>query len=196
MVQFCGLFYKLRKISNRSQLIKIFNTYVKTVVQYGILVYGTASRATMQKNDAKINRILRVIFFVQKFDSVSLIREKYKVFSAQELHLYEVFKLMTKCIRRESCIMDINHFITQNELSKLCSCEKRVKALPLNSSFSENSLSNKIRKLLNVFLKLDSNFVTKVENLSGARLNNFAHEKLENYFLLNEQLTRLIYGLN
>ena len=92
--------------------------------------------------------------------------------------------------------MDINHFITQNELSKLCSCEKRVKAVRLNSSFSENSLSNKIRKLLNVFLKLDSNFVTKVKNLSGAQLNNFAHEMLENYFLLNEQLTRLIYGLN
>ena len=83
LVQFCGLFYKLRKILNCSQLIKIFNTYVKPVVQYGILVYGTASRATMQKIDAKINRILRVIFFVQKFDSVSLIREKYKVFSAQ-----------------------------------------------------------------------------------------------------------------
>ena len=92
--------------------------------------------------------------------------------------------------------MDINHFITQNELSKLCSCEKRVKSVPLNSSFTENSLSYpKIRKLLNFFLKLDSNFVTKVKNLSGAHLNNFAHEKLENYFLLNEQLTRLIYGL-
>ena len=92
--------------------------------------------------------------------------------------------------------MDINHFITQNELSKLCSSEKRVKTVPLNSSFTENSLSNKIRKLLNDFLKLDSNFVTKVKNLSGAPLNNFAHEKLENYFLLKEQLTRLIYGLN
>ena len=148
----------------------------------------------MQKIDSKINRILRVIFF-RKFDSVSLIREKYNGFSAQELHLYEVFKLMTKCIRRESCIMDINHSITQNELSKLCSCEKRVKNVPLNSSLTENSLSNKIRKLLNLFLKLDSNFVTIVKNLSGAQLNNFAHEKLENYYLLNEQLTRLIYGL-
>ena len=46
-------------------------------------------------------------------------------------------------------------------------------------------------------LKLDSNFVTKVKNLSGPQLKNFAHEKLENYFfLLNEQLTMLIYGLN
>ena len=175
-------------------MIKIFNTYVKPVVQYGILVYGTASKATMQKIDAKINRILRVIFFFESL--IQFLRENYKkVFSAQELHLYEVFKLMTKCIRRESCIMDINHFITQNELSKLCSCENRVKAVPLNSSFTENSLSNKIRKLLNVFLKLDSNFVTKVKNLSGAQLKNFAHEKLEKYFLLNEQLTRLIYGL-
>ena len=76
--------------------------------------------------------------------------------------------------------MDINHFITQNELSKLCSCEKGVKAVPLNSSFTENSLSNKIQKLLNVFLKLDSDFITKVKNLSGAQLNKFAHEKLEN----------------
>ena len=56
------------------------------------------------------------------------------------------------------------------------------------------TVSNKIRKLLNVFLKLDSNFVTKVKNLSGAQLNNFALEKLEIYFILNEQLTKLIYG--
>ena len=149
----------------------------------------------MQKIDAKINRILRIIFF-RKFDSVSLIREIYKIFSAQELHLYEVFKLMTKCIRRESCIIDINHFITQNDLSKMCTCKKRVKAVPFNSSLTKNSLSNKIQKLLNVFLKLDSDFVTKVKILSGAQLNSFAHEKLENYFLLIEQLTRLIYGLN
>ena len=140
------------------------------MVQCGILIYGTASRATIQNVDAKINRILRLIFFNRKFDSVSLIREKYKVFSAQELHLYEVFKLMTKCIRRENCIMDINLFITPNELSKLCSCEKRGKSVPLNSFFSENSLSNKIRKLSNVFLQLDSNFVTKVKNLSGPQL--------------------------
>ena len=63
LVQFCGIFYKLRKILSRSQLIKVFNTYVKPVVQNGILVYGTASEATMQKNDAIINRILRVIIF-------------------------------------------------------------------------------------------------------------------------------------
>ena len=148
----------------------------------------------MQKIDANINRILRVIFLSKVWLSFSDQRE-IQSFFGPELHLYEVFKLMTKCIRRESCIMDINHFITQNELSKLCSCEKRVKAVPLNSSFTENSLSNKIRKLLIVFFKLDSNFVTKVKNLSGAQLNSFAHEKLENYFLLNEQLTRLIYGL-
>ena len=73
---------------------------------------------------------------------------------------------------------------------------KTSKSCPIKSSLTKNSLSNKIRKLLNVFVKLDSNFVTKVKKLSGAQLNNFAHEKLENYFLLNEQLTRLIYGLN
>ena len=65
LLQFSGLFYKLRKILNRSQLIKIFNSYVKPVVQYGILVYGTASKATMQKINSKINRILRVIFFFE-----------------------------------------------------------------------------------------------------------------------------------
>ena len=60
---------------------------------------------------------------------------KYEVFSAQEIHLYEIFKLMTRCTRRENCIMDINHSITQKELSKLCSCEKRVKAVALNLFF-------------------------------------------------------------
>ena len=73
--------------------------------------------------------------------------------------------------------------------------KNKLKLYPLIHLFTENSVSNKIRKLLNIFLKLDSNFVKKVKNLSGAELNNFAHEKLENYFLMNEQLSRLIYGL-
>ena len=34
--------------------------HVKPGVKYGILIYGTTSRATMQKIDAKVRRILRV----------------------------------------------------------------------------------------------------------------------------------------
>ena len=80
LVQFCGLFYKLRKILNRSQLIEIFNTYVKPVIQYGNLVCGTANKATMQKIDAKLNRILRVMFFSKVWLSFSLQREIQRIF--------------------------------------------------------------------------------------------------------------------
>ena len=82
-------------------------------------------------------------------------------------------------MRRENFIMDMNHFITQNELSRLCSCEKQFKSVTLKSFFPENSLSNKIQNS-NVFLKLDSNFVTKVKNLRGPQFKTFAHEKIEN----------------
>ena len=101
LVQFCWLFYKLRKILNRSQLIKIFNTYVKPVVQYGILVYGTANKATMRKIDAKINRVLRVIFFSKVWLSFSHQREIQRFFGpgASSVQNFQIDAKMHKMLK-------------------------------------------------------------------------------------------------
>ena len=43
LLKFCSLFYRLRLIFTRTQLIKIFKIYVKPIVQYGILIYGSTN---------------------------------------------------------------------------------------------------------------------------------------------------------
>ena len=42
-LKFCSLSYRLRFIFTRTQLLKSFKIYVKPMVQYGILIYGSTN---------------------------------------------------------------------------------------------------------------------------------------------------------
>ena len=78
-----------------------------------------------------------------------------------------------------------------------CAHEKnKIKLSPLIRILPKTVCQIKSEKKLKHFSQTGFHFATKAKNLRCAQLNNFVHEKLENYFLLNEQLTRLIYGLN
>ena len=55
--------YRLRKLPNPIQMIRVFNTFVKPIIQYIILVYETASKTNTDNKDAKISRNLRVLIF-------------------------------------------------------------------------------------------------------------------------------------
>ena len=42
LIKFSGLFYRLRKFFSKSQMIQVHKSYVQSVVQYGILIYGNS----------------------------------------------------------------------------------------------------------------------------------------------------------
>ena len=55
--KFCGLFYKLRSILTTAQLLVIYKVYVQQILNYGVLVYGTSSKTTVQPLEAKKNKL-------------------------------------------------------------------------------------------------------------------------------------------
>ena len=62
----CSIFYKLRKVLRKSQMIKAFRTYIQPIVQYGVLIYGSTAITIIREIDKLVKRIVRLIFHRKK----------------------------------------------------------------------------------------------------------------------------------
>ena len=61
--KFCGLIYRVRHMYPRKCLLMFYNSFAKSIITYGILLYGTAYKSNMTKIEAVQRRILRAFFF-------------------------------------------------------------------------------------------------------------------------------------
>ena len=86
--KFFGLFYKLRSILTTAQLLVTYKVYVQPILNYGVLVYGTSSKTTLQPLEAKVKQIARIFFKKRKTESTLQNREKYKMHSIKDLHFF------------------------------------------------------------------------------------------------------------
>ena len=60
LTKFTGLFYKLRFILSIKQLVLVYKSFVQPVIQYGVLIYGTASKTILKFIEVKIKQISRI----------------------------------------------------------------------------------------------------------------------------------------
>ena len=87
LTKFTGLFYKLRFILSIKQLVLVYKSFVQPVIQYGVLIYGTASKTSLKFIEVIIKQISRIIFRKQSHQSTANEREKYGIFLVKELHI-------------------------------------------------------------------------------------------------------------
>ena len=57
----CGLIYRVRDIYPIKGLLLIYNTYAKSVICFGLLVYGRAAKTNINKIEMAQRRIIRAI---------------------------------------------------------------------------------------------------------------------------------------
>ena len=79
-------------------MVGLYKRYVQPVLQYGVLIYGCASTTELKRRNWSLNQIIRIIFWLKKFNSVREFREKINLLSTLELHLYELLKLRSKSL--------------------------------------------------------------------------------------------------
>ena len=73
--KFFVLFYKLRSILTTAQLLVLYKVYVQPILNYGVLVYGTSSKTTLQPLEAKIKQITKIMFKKRKTETTLQNRE-------------------------------------------------------------------------------------------------------------------------
>ena len=99
--RFCGMYYRLRNVLGKDQLLKAYNAYVKPILQYGVLAYASTDKTKLETNEFKIKRLLKIICFKRRNESIEELRQKRKKYFVKELHIYELLKLLCKVLRKE-----------------------------------------------------------------------------------------------
>ena len=100
-LQFCGVFFQLRKFQTGQQLIFAYKSYVQPIIQYGVLVYANTDKTKLLELEMKIRRLIRIFFNKHRMDSITEIMHDNKIYTVKELFAYEVLKLTGKIIRKE-----------------------------------------------------------------------------------------------
>ena len=66
------------------------------ILQHGVLIYGTAAKSDIKKLNNKIKHLVRIVYGKRKFESIENFRIAAKIYNIEELHLYELLKLVIK----------------------------------------------------------------------------------------------------
>ena len=90
--KFCGLIYRVRDLYPIKALLSFYNSYAKSVISYGLIVYGRAAKTNMQNIEMAQRRIIRAIFFKKKRDSIRDILRDTEVNTVFELFIVDVFR--------------------------------------------------------------------------------------------------------
>ena len=69
-----------------------YNTSIKPIIQYGILVYGCTSRLNLKSIWILQKKVLRLIHRKRRWESTAELFERHNISTVYELHLYELFK--------------------------------------------------------------------------------------------------------
>ena len=91
-----GLLKKLSRVANIECRLVFYNAFIKPLIQYGILVYGSSSLGTLFPIFEKQKKLLTIIFGVQRSHPSAELFIRGRVLSVYNLYVYELFKFVTK----------------------------------------------------------------------------------------------------
>ena len=180
------MYYRLRKVLGKDHLLKAYNSYVKPIVQYGVLAYASTDQTKLETIELKIKRFIKIICFKRRNESIKELRQKWKIYFVKELHIYELLKLLCKVLRKECISAIVQEAKTEKNFNKILNKRVSAKQIPVQSKGNQKaSVKVRVRKLFNFVLKYYPDFVTKIQSCTEYQLQIFNHEFLDNFILGN-----------
>ena len=70
-----------------------------------------------------------MLFGVKKFNSINNIRQKHRLISIREQHVYELMKCLSKIKRNEQHNTELNDVISKDEIEIITNDSKRIKTI-------------------------------------------------------------------
>ena len=192
--KFCGLMYRVRHLYPRKCLLMFYNSYAKSVITYGLLLYGTAAKSNLSKIETVQRRILRAIYFKRKSDSLENVLADNKILTVFELFMVEILKELFRQLKSESprILLQIN----QNSDPKFQTrWNKRNLYTPTYSRTVTNSksLTNCLQKAYNWLKNLDL-VPSSPWKMSPRQLKQYISKITSLYIVDNKQLLELFYN--
>ena len=99
---FCGLIYKIRQLYQRNFLLQFHNVYVPSVMEYGLIMYGSTRKPQLENIDKAQRRILRGFFFQNTTRILVQVLTMYSTFNIYELYIFEDVNEVLKQLKSNS----------------------------------------------------------------------------------------------
>ena len=191
--KFCGLMYRVRHMYPRKCLLMFYNSFAKSVICYGLIVYGSAAKTNLKKIENAQRRILRAIFFKNKFDSLRDILLDNKIFTVYELYTLEIVKELFKQLRNESAVQYLE---IPNVSDAIMTTRWRAKGL-FSTTYSRTvtkrkSLENTLRKTYN-WLKWMDLIPNDINKLSSPKMRAYITKLGYLYIIDNKELHSILF---
>ena len=192
--KFCGLIYRIRHYYNKKCLLMFYNSFAKSVICYGLLIYGTSAKSNLRKIEMAQRRILRGIFFKKKYDSISNILRRNGVLTVFELYIVEVMKELFRQLQSKSPNLLLSNIeATTNDKIERRSKQKNL--LPLTWSrtiVKQKCLTNVLIKCHN-WLKQFNLLPEDLATMSKTQTMKLTQKISSLYVVDNEQLVTLFF---
>ena len=190
----CGILCKLRHLVPRVFLLRFYDTNVKPIIQYGILVYGCTSLNALKPIHILQKKILRTIYFMKKDEHVGNLFVQNKILSVYELYIYELLKCVLRSAGKLHSEEYMNNLFQYKENPRLTrSAQKNLLKLPSKSNrFKKCSLAYRGAKLFN--LLIENGVLETPLEIDNAFFSKIVHSIRDLYILGNIDLTDFVFG--
>ena len=169
-----------------------FNSFAKSVICYGLLVYGSAARTNLQKFERAQERILRAIFFKNKIDSMVNVLADHKILNVFELFIVEVFQELFKQSRKESSL-ELSLTFTTGELINTRRVVKGLLDVPYSrTNVKRKSLSNTMIRVYNWLLDFDL-IPENLEELTKNQVKMYIKDALSVHIMNNRDFMEIFF---
>ena len=164
------------KILIFSKLLFYYNFYVQPIVQFDVLLYGTACITALEPLKSKLNHLVGIICGAQNSDLIRAVSERNQIITVDALHLKKILKLLVIAMKKESLLEAIKSIIYHVDLEKesqLRSTRRSIKPANNATGCSSICIGVTVKQIRNIKLNYYPNFANYVKSRNKNKLENF-----------------------
>ena len=154
----CGVISKMRHYVPRSILLKYYMSNIKPIIQYGMLVYGSTSFSFLNPILNMQRKIVCMICFKRKFDTITKFFSDSKILTVHELNVYDLMKFCLQSLNQKHPTCFLNSLFT-------------FKNFAYYTRISKGRTKNLLKKKKNSVNHEELRNIKMFEDLSAARVN-------------------------
>ena len=175
----------------RNCLLMFYNSYEKSLNNYGIIAYGETAKTNMSKVEMTQRRIIRAIFFKKKMDCVKDVLREKGILTVYELYFAELLKELFRQLRFEAP----NIYLPETLESKSTETIGKTKGLlpPIYSRTltKKKSLANGLRKAYSWLTELKL-LPTNLKNMTRPQVRQYVQNLISFYVVDNRRFFQCI----
>ena len=190
--QFNGILYLTRHFFSKRQLLMFYDSYAKSIIEYGLLIYGSASKCELEKINLLQKRILKTIFRKKIYDSVQEEVLTHKIYSVYELYTAQLFHEVFNQLRGKSPLQILNLEDIVHARTTRRTAANLLPAVSFKTTKMEKSLARRLTIGYN-FLKSNQILPPDIEKMNQPQFEKFFKSFCDNYIFDNRTTFELLF---